>query len=67
LRANVLFFPARTTPLFSPSFFPPGTGGPFPAEGGYKGEKNPWFDVPVGFSDLDDFGGSAAGDGSVKA
>jgi hypothetical protein len=31
------------------------------------GEKNSWFGVPVGFSDLEDFGRSAAGEGSVKA
>jgi murein DD-endopeptidase MepM/ murein hydrolase activator NlpD len=39
IAASVPFFPARTTPLFSPSFFPPGTGGPFPAEGGFKGRE----------------------------
>jgi hypothetical protein len=29
-------------------------------------EKNPWFGVPVGFSDLEEIGRSAPGNGSVK-
>jgi hypothetical protein len=30
-------------------------------------EKNAWFGVPVGFSDLEEFDRSAAGEGSLKA
>jgi hypothetical protein len=33
----------------------------------HRKRKNSWFGVPIGFSDLEEIGRPAAGDGSVKA